>query len=468
MNTPEGDKMNAEEWFKKGLAFSEEGKSQEALEAFDKVIEIDPEHAEAWFWKGVALDRLGRHEEAREAYDKAREAYDKALEIDRQDAEAWNGKGAALDRLGRHEEALDAFSRALKMRPHYPKAWYNQGVALGELGRHEEAVEAYEKAIEIDPQYAKAWYNKGVALGELGRHEKAVEAFEKAIEIDPQDAWAYSAWGEILLDTGCVEGAAEKVNEALDRGPELTWALILDGRIKLEKKDYDHAIESFKEAISSDLGNPLPLLWDAYAEYLKIEPLPEQTSKECQEELTTIVRKLERANDLAEKRKDQRVRPYVLYYLGYFYCQKKDFYRAKEKLEECLKSKPESPIRSAVTTLVNDIWNYKIRPPLWQWWLLSPVHGWWKRILFFFLTISLCSLLLLHPLIEGWLVYFNMQANWTLYIILVGLLIVLLALPTLESIKAKEIEVELASPPSFEPVLSPLAMEMALRELEGE
>jgi len=344
--------------------------------------------------------------------------------------------------------------------------WFDEGLALSKEGKWQEALEAYEKAIEIDPQDAAAWYNKGVALDELGKYQEALWAYKKAIEISPDDAWPYGGWGELLLDMGCVEGAAEKIKEALDRESEIAWVLILDGRIKLEKKHYGDAIQSFKKAISSDMGNPLPLLWDAYAEYIKIEPLPDQNSKECQEELTIIIRKLERANDLAKKRKDQRVRAYILYYLGYFYCQKKDFYRAKEKLEECLKSKPESAIKSAVTTLVNDIWNYKISPPLWRWWLSAPIHGWLKRITFVCLTVSIFALLLLHPVIEGWLLYFNMQVNWALYTITLGLLVLLLALPTLESVKAREIEVKLVSPPSFEPVLSPLAIEIGLRQLE--
>lgn len=425
MNSPEGDKMNAEEWFNQGVALGKEDKWEDALKAFEKAIEIDSRYA----W-------------------------------------AWNNKGVALDRLGRYNEALKAFEKVIEIDPQDAKTWFNKGAILWRLGEHGDALKALQKTIEIDPQDARAWNNTGVTLARLGRHREALKALGRAIDANPDYAWSYGSWGEILLDMGCVEGAAEKVKEALDREPELAWVLILDGRIKLEKKYYDDAIQSFKKAICSDLSNPLPLLWDAYAEYLKIEPLPDQASKECQEELTIIIRKLERANDWAQKRKDQRVRAYVLYYLGYFHCRKKDFYGAKEKLEEYLKSEPEAAIKSAATTLLNHIWNYNIKPPLWRWWLSSPVHGWWKRVVFFFLTVSILALLFLHPFVPGWLSYVNMQVNWTLYIILVGLSIVLLALPTLESVKAKEIEVKLASPPSFEPVLSPLTMEMGLRELE--
>jgi len=41
---------------------------EEALEAFNRSIEIDPDNADIWLSKGNALDKLGRHEEASEAF----------------------------------------------------------------------------------------------------------------------------------------------------------------------------------------------------------------------------------------------------------------------------------------------------------------------------------------------------------------------------------------------------------------
>ena len=44
--------------------------SGEAIVAYDKAIEIDPEFAEAWYNKGITLDKLGKHEEAVVCYNK--------------------------------------------------------------------------------------------------------------------------------------------------------------------------------------------------------------------------------------------------------------------------------------------------------------------------------------------------------------------------------------------------------------
>ncbi len=63
----------AREWNNKGSALGELDKGEEALKAFEKAIELDPDNAEAWCGKGGALIQLGRYEEASKAVKKANE-----------------------------------------------------------------------------------------------------------------------------------------------------------------------------------------------------------------------------------------------------------------------------------------------------------------------------------------------------------------------------------------------------------
>jgi tetratricopeptide (TPR) repeat protein len=54
----------------KGTALAILERYEEALEAFDKVIELEPNHIDAWNNKGAALHDLGKHEEAIKYFDK--------------------------------------------------------------------------------------------------------------------------------------------------------------------------------------------------------------------------------------------------------------------------------------------------------------------------------------------------------------------------------------------------------------
>ncbi|MDF1533086.1 MAG: tetratricopeptide repeat protein, partial [Methanosarcinaceae archaeon] len=79
----------ASNWSLKGHALYDLEKYEEAIEAFDRAIELDPKDAFNWNFKGNALYDL-------EKYEEAIKAFDKAIELDPEDAINWNLKGHAL------------------------------------------------------------------------------------------------------------------------------------------------------------------------------------------------------------------------------------------------------------------------------------------------------------------------------------------------------------------------------------
>ena len=93
--------------------------------------------------KGVALVNLGK-------LDEAIKAYDKAIEINPQYADAWYNKGNILCQLGKFDEGIKAYDKTIEINPKYSNAWYNKGNALDDSGRHDEAIKAYDKAIELN------------------------------------------------------------------------------------------------------------------------------------------------------------------------------------------------------------------------------------------------------------------------------------------------------------------------------
>jgi len=211
-----------------------------------------------------------------------------------------------------------------------------------------------------------------------------------------------------------------------------------------------------------DIGNPKHLLWEAYANYLKIKFSLDSKSEKYKEEVIAIIRNLERAASLSEKR-GKEISAYILYFLGCFYLESEDPFTAKEKLEECIRLKSKSSIETSARELLGNIWNYQIRPPWWCWWLNSPLYHWPKKIGFFILVPFIFALLLLHPFIPGW--FPCIQVNWTLYGFLIAILIIVLISPSIEYLKVKDFEVALHSPPSFGPVLSPAVMEEKIKEI---
>ena len=102
---------------KTGLAHRELGEHIEAIRYYRASIKIE-ESNRAFFHMGFDLSVLGRYEEALDAYEKA-------LQLNPKDTSAWTNKGAALSYLGRSSKALKAYEEALKREPNDPITLYN-------------------------------------------------------------------------------------------------------------------------------------------------------------------------------------------------------------------------------------------------------------------------------------------------------------------------------------------------------
>ncbi|EDX78310.1 tetratricopeptide repeat domain protein [Coleofasciculus chthonoplastes PCC 7420] len=118
------------------------------------------------------------------------QACDRALAINPDYPEALWSKGAALDQLGRHQEALNLYEKATTLKPDFAEAWINQGVALILLGQPEKAIPILDRAIQLKPNSANAWINKAEAYMELERYDDAIASLKKALEIQPNNEYA--------------------------------------------------------------------------------------------------------------------------------------------------------------------------------------------------------------------------------------------------------------------------------------
>jgi formylglycine-generating enzyme required for sulfatase activity len=107
-------------------------------------------------------------------YTEALNSFDKAIEIDSSYSSAWTNRGLTLTKLGRYLEAIDSLDEAIEINPFNPVPWNHRGCALYEFGLYEEALYSFDKAIEIDPTYESAQYNR----------KEVIEAMENTANLD--------------------------------------------------------------------------------------------------------------------------------------------------------------------------------------------------------------------------------------------------------------------------------------------
>ena len=81
------------------------------------------------------------------------QCYDKAIELDPHCAEAWYKKGHCYHLLRRDEEAIQCYDESFKIHPHDAEVWYNKGQSFTRLNQQSDAQFCRKKAEEIDPRY---------------------------------------------------------------------------------------------------------------------------------------------------------------------------------------------------------------------------------------------------------------------------------------------------------------------------
>jgi tetratricopeptide (TPR) repeat protein len=183
-------------------------KWQEAVDAANKAIELDPNDAAAWGNLGAALVQLKK-------WDAAIAACRKAVELDRKNANAHWGLGSALFNQKKWGEAAAAFREVTELNPKDATAHSNLGAALREQRKLDEAVAAYRKVIELDPKNSSAYFWLGKTLESQGKLDETVACFRKSVELDPNHAGAHYI-SLLWLLTNCREAKLRDPQEGLD------------------------------------------------------------------------------------------------------------------------------------------------------------------------------------------------------------------------------------------------------------
>ena len=77
----------------------------------------------------------------------ALQAFTRATELNPQNRSAWNNRGVTLRQLNRIEETIPCYERAIQLKQDYAWAWHNKGYALELLDRPREALECYQQTL---------------------------------------------------------------------------------------------------------------------------------------------------------------------------------------------------------------------------------------------------------------------------------------------------------------------------------
>jgi predicted Zn-dependent protease len=140
--------------------------------------------SEAWFQKGLDLEETGA------PIEQAVEAYEKVLECNPSAAGALVNLGTIYYRQRKFAEAEKYYVNAIAADSEYPLAQFNLGNLYDEQGRVNEAAERYRRALALNANYADAHFNLALLCERTGDTLKAVHHWKAYLKLDNSGQWA--------------------------------------------------------------------------------------------------------------------------------------------------------------------------------------------------------------------------------------------------------------------------------------
>jgi tetratricopeptide (TPR) repeat protein len=236
------------------------GQYDKAIAAYDEALAA-PEiadfiEASIYSDRGVAKWRL---KQTKEAIDD----FNKSIQLSPENATVYNNRGNALMDLGHPDEAVKDFDRAIALSPNYGAAHNNRGNAHAALGQYEPAFQDFRKAVELMPTSAVPFNGRGKAHSELKRYHAAVRDLTRAVTLNPKYAAAFHNRADAYLAIAMYKEAADDATQAIALEPEQPNPdlLLLRARAYAGDKKFNPALDDLNKVIELK-----PDVADAYIE----------------------------------------------------------------------------------------------------------------------------------------------------------------------------------------------------------
>lgn len=193
------------------------GRKEEALQAANRAVELNPRSAGAHRALGHVQLGLDRHPEAEAEFRVA-------LQLEPQDLEARDGLATALLRQRRFKEALQTVLDGVALEPWNSRLLFMKGFIQMNFNQEEAALASFHEVLELEPRDCFAMINLGALHSRWGETEESMELHRKAIAINSKIPVAHSNLGWQLSNAGRYEEALAECQVALDLDAEFVNA----------------------------------------------------------------------------------------------------------------------------------------------------------------------------------------------------------------------------------------------------
>ncbi len=195
-----------------GQTLNDAGKYKEAVAAFTKAIEANPNSAQAYLGRGLAKrslkDNAGALADA-----------EHALQLDPANVEAYRSRSMIKRSANDYAGALADANRAVELAPEQFRSYLTRGLAKEGLKDLNGALADYERAIQLNPAYAMSYFYRGTTRVNLKDNRGALTDLDRFIETNQSNSSAYNNRGLAKERLGDKAGAIADYEKALALNP---------------------------------------------------------------------------------------------------------------------------------------------------------------------------------------------------------------------------------------------------------
>ncbi|MFO0635741.1 MAG: tetratricopeptide repeat protein [Nannocystaceae bacterium] len=248
-----------------------QGRSQDALAAFERARDRDPDDANNWCSIGDCKLALGDGKGAREAFEQALRRdpghvrsnenladmaidagdaglaavlSDCALELAPNNAFNWYVRGKIRSRAERLDDAIVAFARALELRPESSGFAIEHARVLARKGQVDEAIAGLQARVEQRPGDGYLLTNFADLAYNHGRWDTCLALCEKLAAVDPNSPTPFAIGGAARCMRGELDAGVTELRTALQRRPTYAWAYRELGRAFAKAERWPEAIQA--------------------------------------------------------------------------------------------------------------------------------------------------------------------------------------------------------------------------------
>ncbi len=189
-----------------GVIASGTGKYEEAVEQFQRAVQLESSNEDAYIGLGGAYERLGKTQDAENTY--------KTIVQSRPNYwRGYNLLGIFYLRQAQYDDASKVFQKVIELTPESFRGYANLGATYLYEAKYADAIKPLEQSLTIHST-ADTYSNLGTAYYYQRQFNNAVQSYERAVQLNDKD---YTNWGN-LGEAYYLNGEHVKANDAFRRG----------------------------------------------------------------------------------------------------------------------------------------------------------------------------------------------------------------------------------------------------------